>query len=1041
MSTYITGVQDYIPQFQPYQMDLNFYANVLQTKQTQYDSNWKALNNAYGQLFYSDLSRQDTSAKRDELLKQVDFNLKRVSGLDLSLEQNARQASMIFKPFYEDKLLMKDMAFTKNYMSKRSRAEGLKNSQDAEQRKQYWETGVKAMDYMREEFTNASADKALNFRNVEYTPYVNTMDLAMKLSKEAGLSMESVSFSPDGKWIVKTKNGDQLMEPLNKLFESQLGSDPAVQAVYRTQAYVNRKDYAYSNAGLFGGDVEKAELKYLENNYNILKEQNKARYEALKSQSSSYDSKIAALKKDIESGKSLPGTEKTLRELEQGRDINNSILQRIENEEKDFEDKTVTTSTGFKNPYGDIESLRMKVDASMASMLMNKDLDEAAQIFAFRDAKQDVEANPYAVKAEEHKYRMSEINAQGQWRMKAVQLRNAGERQNMLDKSKLESGAYYQDPQTGEVRLIEDYDNSYVVPSDKGSAVGEMNQKSLSREKSRSVTENIAVPYVNQMLASLSTLRRSNKISDKELFTIINGEGDKRKYSFSEFKQKLDANPYEFLRGELGTEKMKNIHKRYYGWMYNHSGMSEVSDQLKSLSPQMNKFKDYVAAIDADDKWRKKTSKVVEQELIRNLPENQQWTAKYLYDETGRLRTQAEFETAIIKQASKSGNKKIINDLIFLKAAKLAERKDMNANRAITTALRELGLANATSSGKLQMGVGAAQLGLAQVQDYIGQFTNYMKFSGVKKAAKSMLMPDYDDLVKQAGDAYSNSKVIKEVSPLVGLTKDPGSGLYVPGIQKIDVAQKAYGTKGNIFFNQAIGDLRSIDMNDITQNVVSIDGPTKTAFDKAKEEDFDLNTRGSAFINALSSQFKNTKSKLPPFSIGYQAIAGGSTKKSAMIIYPDAEFLSKYTGKVDKDGNRTNLFTPEEAQKIMSNGLSVMSDSKNWNNGLAKSSEISPIEAIINSDPENGYTWHDYRKNPVNGDPMGSFNIRKNPYGTNDYITSMTYQLWNPETQRYETETKSDFLIPQGNNIEALRDKAYDYFEIINQQNLLYGRQ
>ena len=38
MSTYLQGVTDYIPQFQPFQPDLNFYANALQTKQNQYDT-------------------------------------------------------------------------------------------------------------------------------------------------------------------------------------------------------------------------------------------------------------------------------------------------------------------------------------------------------------------------------------------------------------------------------------------------------------------------------------------------------------------------------------------------------------------------------------------------------------------------------------------------------------------------------------------------------------------------------------------------------------------------------------------------------------------------------------------------------------------------------------------------------------------------------------------------------------------------------------------------------------------------------------------
>ena len=113
MATYISGVTDYIPQYQPFQPDYNFYSNVLQTKQTQYDTNWKALNKMYGQYYNADLTRDPNIAKKDNYLKQIEFNLQRVSQLDLSLEQNVDQATQIFKPFYEDKNLMKDMAWTK----------------------------------------------------------------------------------------------------------------------------------------------------------------------------------------------------------------------------------------------------------------------------------------------------------------------------------------------------------------------------------------------------------------------------------------------------------------------------------------------------------------------------------------------------------------------------------------------------------------------------------------------------------------------------------------------------------------------------------------------------------------------------------------------------------------------------------------------------------------------------------------------------------------------------------------------------------------
>ena len=297
MSTYLQGVTDFIPQFQPFQPDLNFYATALQTKQNQYDTNYKALNNVYGQYFYADLTHGDNLKKKDELIKAIDFNLKRVSGLDLSLEQNVDQATQVFKPFYEDKHLMKDMAWTKNINSEKAYGAGLKNSRDEKQRSQYWDDGLKFLQYKTEEFKEASLEETMNMGNASYTPYVNVIEKAQKIAKDAGFHVESVDSSPDGKWMITTTNGKQILPALSHLLEAQLGSDPAVIDVYKTQAYVNRKDYAYSNAAQFAGDKNAAEMSYLSESYKMLKAENEARQAKLEKNDKVYSTKTAEAEK------------------------------------------------------------------------------------------------------------------------------------------------------------------------------------------------------------------------------------------------------------------------------------------------------------------------------------------------------------------------------------------------------------------------------------------------------------------------------------------------------------------------------------------------------------------------------------------------------------------------------------------------------------------------------------------------------------------------------------------------------------------------
>ena len=270
MATYIQGVTDYIPEYQPFQPDLNFYGNLMQAKQSMYDQNYKSLNNVYNQLYSAELTNKENVKNRDELLKQLDFNLNRIAGLDLSLEQNVEQAQQVFKPFYENKSLMRDMAYTKNWNNTFSSAQALKTSQDDKQRKQYWDEGVRKMQYEREAFANASLDDILNMQDSEYTPNVDVLDAYKKLAEDSKLSVDITQ--SNGRYFVRQKNGTQLQAPLTELFASKLNADPAMQSYYKTKAYVGRMDNARANKDKFGS-VEAAEKDYLMTNYSILKGQ------------------------------------------------------------------------------------------------------------------------------------------------------------------------------------------------------------------------------------------------------------------------------------------------------------------------------------------------------------------------------------------------------------------------------------------------------------------------------------------------------------------------------------------------------------------------------------------------------------------------------------------------------------------------------------------------------------------------------------------------------------------------------------------------
>lgn len=440
MGTYLQGVESIIPSLQPYDNGLNVVSNLLQLKQSQYDTNYAQLGKMYGQYYYGDLTREDNIKKRDNTVKQIDFDLKRIAGLDLSQEKNVQQAGQIFKSFYEDGNLMKDMAWTKNFNKELGEAQGLLKSEDKEARDSYWEDGIKELQYRKEEFKSADANAAMGISSPVYTPYVNIQKKIMDLAKDADLSFEKTSMSQDGMWIIKNKNGEILKEPLSKLFEAQLGSDPSVQAVYKTQAYVNRKDSAYSNADKYGG-VQQAEMKYLETAYTGMRDRVADRQKNVQTVSGTYDARIADIQKQIKQKGTNPLLEKTLKEYQDGKGVNDSILSKLDSQLDDLNgaySSSGNTSTGeFHNPYKDIDQLRRIVDGNVAYDMMNGDIMNGAETFAYKDAKEDFKENPYAVLDMKHKQQLSEINAAGSWRYRTEQLRGA----NAINKRKAD--AYY----------------------------------------------------------------------------------------------------------------------------------------------------------------------------------------------------------------------------------------------------------------------------------------------------------------------------------------------------------------------------------------------------------------------------------------------------------------------------------------------------------------------------------------------------------------------------------------------------------------------
>lgn len=390
MAIYIPQVQDYIPQIQPFKPDFNFYAGALQMKQGEYDASYKKLSSVYGTLLNSPMLRDSNIARRDQFFKDADSQIKKISGLDLSRQENVDAAMTIFKPFYEDKALVKDMTWTRQYQNEMTRAENFRNCIDPKKcGGQYWDGGVKALNYKAQDFRDATDEEALTFESPKFTPFINITQKATEAAKAAGfnISVDTVK----GGYIVTTKNGQLLEQPLHDYFMGLFGSDPAVVEMFRTQAYIQRKDFAYANAASMGG-MDKAEQAYVNQIMSTVVPTQKSDADKANDLSTGLNAKKNAIDKHIsENGIILDSPEhmaySDLQSQIEGAEATNQVY------------KQATDLAESASNLNNMGAMRSRVDDIVSYGLLNGQMDMLSKTLAYRDYSVSLKEDPYSLAA------------------------------------------------------------------------------------------------------------------------------------------------------------------------------------------------------------------------------------------------------------------------------------------------------------------------------------------------------------------------------------------------------------------------------------------------------------------------------------------------------------------------------------------------------------------------------------------------------------------------------------------------------------------
>lgn len=260
---FLQGTELYSTAVTPDKPDLQFDAQINATLQAKYDAGYNRASELYGSILNPSVTREDSKAAKEEYLKAVEASLKRAGKIDYSIDQNITSVENLFKGIYSNKMLLKDVVWTKNYEDELQRAEMFKESKDSEKAGgSYWDEGVKYLQYKRKEFQEASVDQMMNFEDVKFVPYNSVMNDAIATMKKANLSMEYDKIS--GGYKITTKNGEQLRNPLTALFEQTLGRDPKFIEMFKVKSYVDRKDWVYSKlANKEYSSESEAQLNYM----------------------------------------------------------------------------------------------------------------------------------------------------------------------------------------------------------------------------------------------------------------------------------------------------------------------------------------------------------------------------------------------------------------------------------------------------------------------------------------------------------------------------------------------------------------------------------------------------------------------------------------------------------------------------------------------------------------------------------------------------------------------------------------------------------
>lgn len=201
MASYIPNVTDKFADPALYTPNFGFLDTMLRRRQSMYDQGFAQVNKEYATLS-REVTNGANAENRDKYLQSAQKQLKNLSSLDLSQQQNVQNATNIFQPFYKDQNLLGDMALTAHYNQQESIAESFRLKDGG---KQFSQKNLDLVRMQRQEFAQDSADSWRKYMGTKesYTPYYDYAKERVELMSKFVPSTVKRSWA-DGKGYIHT---------------------------------------------------------------------------------------------------------------------------------------------------------------------------------------------------------------------------------------------------------------------------------------------------------------------------------------------------------------------------------------------------------------------------------------------------------------------------------------------------------------------------------------------------------------------------------------------------------------------------------------------------------------------------------------------------------------------------------------------------------------------------------------------------------------------------------------------------------------------